>query len=213
MKTKTIIDFFRILILSLILSATIGYSLADWAPPTSAPPFNNTPPPINVGPASQTRDGNLFLNQRVFANKGIFGGVTIGGISDPVEKLDVFGNMRATGKIRSASTVSGDIGTTVTTKDYVDAQDVVVRNYADTNDNQTLSLSGKTLGISGGNSVTLPSSGGPFSSCITVGGAAQGAWYSDGAMPTCPAGYTMNGIQTWGGCSGGVCGSNIVCCI
>jgi hypothetical protein len=102
MKEK-ILNTIRIVILSLILSTAIGYSLADWAPPTSAPPFNNTPPPINVGPASQTRDGNLFLNQRIFANKGIFSGVTIGGTSDPVEKLDVFGNVRATGKITAGT--------------------------------------------------------------------------------------------------------------
>jgi hypothetical protein len=51
-----------------------------------------------------------------------------------------------------------------------------------------------------------------FTSCQTIGGAAQGTWYSDGAAPQCPAGWTMNGIQTWGGCSGGVCGSNIICC-
>ncbi|MGZ3825220.1 MAG: prepilin-type N-terminal cleavage/methylation domain-containing protein [Bdellovibrio sp.] len=55
-------------------------------------------------------------------------------------------------------------------------------------------------------------SSGSFTSCITVGSASQGGWYSDGANPTCPAGYVMNGIQTWGGCSGGVCGSNIICC-
>jgi hypothetical protein len=109
MKQK-ILNTIRIIILSLILSTAIGYSLADWAPPTSAPPFNNTPPPINVGPASQTRDGNLFLNQRIFANKGIFSGVTIGGTSDPVEKLDVIGNVMVTGNMRATGKITAGTG-------------------------------------------------------------------------------------------------------
>ncbi|MGZ6439261.1 MAG: PulJ/GspJ family protein [Pseudobdellovibrionaceae bacterium] len=63
-----------------------------------------------------------------------------------------------------------------------------------------------------GTTWTVMGGAGAHINCITVGGASQGIWYSDGANPTCPAGYTMNGIQTWGGCSGGVCGSNIICC-
>jgi len=82
---------FRIIILSFIFSTTIGYSLADWAPPSGTPPTNNVPPPLNVGSASQVRDGNLFINNWLVANKA-----------------------------QTASTIATDGGNILTTKDYVD---------------------------------------------------------------------------------------------
>jgi hypothetical protein len=92
MKEK-ILNIARIVVLSFILSTAIGYSLADWAPPSGSPPNYNTPPPINVGPASQRRDGNLFLNNWLVAKKA-----------------------------ETQSTAAGDSGTTLTTKDYVDGR-------------------------------------------------------------------------------------------
>ena len=43
------------------------------------------------------------------------------GTTIPTQKLDVVGNIKASGKITSASTSSSDSGITLTTKDYVDA--------------------------------------------------------------------------------------------
>jgi hypothetical protein len=92
----------RIITLSFILSTTIGISLADWASPAGGPPSNNIPPPINVGAASQTRDGNLFLNNWLVAKK-----------------------------VQTQSTVAGDAGTTVVTKDYLDGQISTTKKYVD----------------------------------------------------------------------------------
>jgi hypothetical protein len=91
MNQHNLANALRVIVLSFILSTAIGYSLADWAPPSGSPPNYNTPPPINVGPASQMRDGILFINNNLFAAKA-----------------------------QTQSTVPGDIGTTLTTKDYVD---------------------------------------------------------------------------------------------
>ncbi len=92
MKQK-IADTFRIVILALILSTVIGYSFAAWVPPPTNPPFGNTPPPINVGPATQQKNGNLFLTGLFVANKA-----------------------------QTVSTVASDSGTTLVTKDYVDGR-------------------------------------------------------------------------------------------
>ena len=91
MEHKKTAGILRIVILSFILSATIGYSLADWVAPAGGPPSNNIPPPVNVGSASQVRDGNLFLNNWLIAKKA-----------------------------RTQSTVATDAETTLVTKDYID---------------------------------------------------------------------------------------------
>jgi hypothetical protein len=93
MNNKKTAGILRIVVLSFILSATIGYSLADWVAPAGGPPSNNVPPPINVGAASQVRDGNLFLNNWLIAKKA-----------------------------QTQSTVDADSGTTVVTKDYLTAK-------------------------------------------------------------------------------------------
>jgi len=92
MNNKKTAGILRIVVLSFILSATIGYSLADWVAPVGGPPSNNIPPPINVGSASQVRDGNLFLNNWLVAKK-----------------------------VQTQSTVDSDSGTTVVTKDYLES--------------------------------------------------------------------------------------------
>lgn len=92
MKQK-ITNILRIVILSAIFSTAIGYSLADWTPPTGSPPFNNTPPPINAGGATQFKSGNFVLGNMLYAKKA-----------------------------ETQSTVAADSGTTLTTKNYVDGQ-------------------------------------------------------------------------------------------
>ena len=93
MHTKKTADLFRIIVLSAVLSATLGYALADWTPPTSNPPYGNPPPPVNVGPVSQVREGALFIN-----------------------------NWLTAAKAQTASTVAGDDGHVLVTKDYLDAK-------------------------------------------------------------------------------------------
>jgi len=104
MKTK-LVDTLRILSLSIILSATIGYAIAAWVAPPQTPPGGSPPPPVNVGTATQQKDGNFFLGA----------GSTLGAT------LGEFGSLILTGKATSATTVTGDSGTTLTTKDYVDS--------------------------------------------------------------------------------------------
>ena len=91
MHTKKTADLFHIIVLSAVLSATLGYALADWTPPTSNPPQGNPPPPINVGPVSQVREGALFIN-----------------------------NWLTAAKAQTASTVAGDDGHVLVTKDYME---------------------------------------------------------------------------------------------
>lgn len=110
MKEK-ILNIARIVVLSFILSTAIGYSLADWAPPPAcgAPPCGNTPPPINVGAAPQMRDGMLFISNRLFASAGIFGDVGVGGVTFPTEKVDVLGNIKASGAGIFGSVMAGTL--------------------------------------------------------------------------------------------------------
>lgn len=91
MKEK-ILNAARIIILSAVLASAIGYSLADWVPPSGAPPLGNVPPPINVGNATQVKEGMLMINNRLVAKKA-----------------------RGTDTI-----VAADPGDTLVTKDYVD---------------------------------------------------------------------------------------------
>jgi hypothetical protein len=103
MKEK-IANTFRLVVLALLLSTAIGYSLADWAPPTGAPPFNNTPPPINVGAATQEKVGNLFLDNWLVAKK-----------ARTQSTIGVAGCIPS-----SSSDPTCDSEKTLTTKDYVD---------------------------------------------------------------------------------------------
>lgn len=72
MKEK-ILNTFRIIILSAILSTAIGYSLADFVAPSCAPPCGNTPPPINVGNAPQMRAGSLFITNKLYTASTVAG--------------------------------------------------------------------------------------------------------------------------------------------
>ncbi len=69
----------RIAVLSLIFSAAIGSALANWSPPAGTPPFNNIPPPINVGAATQEKAGNLFLGNWLIAKKAQVVSPTVSG--------------------------------------------------------------------------------------------------------------------------------------
>ena len=80
-----------------------------------------------TGAALWTQDGSKLYPKTISSNVGI-------GQQNPVEKLDVNGNIKVsgtaaiTGKATSAATVSGDGNTTLTTKSYVDAQDSALKS-------------------------------------------------------------------------------------
>lgn len=129
MNHKSLFITFRIVALSFILSTAVGYSLAAWVPPSGPPPGNNTYPPINIGSATQRKTGTLIVQNWVVGGGGRFGEIGLGGVVIPTEVLDVkgnvnvfgagLGNITASGKITSASTVDADSDTTLTTKDYM----------------------------------------------------------------------------------------------
>jgi hypothetical protein len=153
-------DIFRIVILSFIFATTIGYSLADWVPPAGSPPSNNVPPPINVGAASQIKLGNLGVN-----------------------------NITAAGNAYSGAMGAGSIGSTLTTKDYVDGRI------------STISL---TPGPKGDTGATGPSgvSTAAIRSCYFTRGFAMAHNYAPGGYPSsCIAigqGYVFTGTYMVG---------------
>jgi hypothetical protein len=88
-------EIVRAIVLSLILTSGIGYALADWVAPTSAPPTGNTPPPVNIGGATQVKNGNFSLGAgyTLAATSGSFGGVAVGKTAPAAGvALDVVGN-------------------------------------------------------------------------------------------------------------------------
>ncbi len=66
MKKHVIIS---LIILSLVFVANY-IVMAVWSEPTGSPPNNNVPAPINVGPMSQSKEGNLEV-----------GSLTLGGVT------------------------------------------------------------------------------------------------------------------------------------
>ena len=81
---------------------------------------------VLIGASAGTSSNLIFRTnnspQMIITTAGRFGM----GVLNPAERLDVTGNIKVTGninasgKMTSASTVAGDSGTTVATKDYVD---------------------------------------------------------------------------------------------
>lgn len=73
-------DILRIGVLSLIISIGGSYAFAEWVSPTSAPPGGNTPPSVNVGEISQTKNGNFGLGTgyNFWATKATLGTLDLG---------------------------------------------------------------------------------------------------------------------------------------
>lgn len=78
---KNFLSGAKIILLSLILGLGISYTFAQWSGPSGNPPNNNTPPPVNVGSVSQTKDGSFWANF-VGSLTGLFvnGNVEVGGL-------------------------------------------------------------------------------------------------------------------------------------
>ncbi|MDO8559401.1 MAG: hypothetical protein Q7R84_03655 [bacterium] len=84
------------IIASLFLAGFVAYA---WTEPSSAPPGGNVDTPINVGPTAQIKSGPLQVNG--FRNIGstiLDGDVGIGTVISN-QKLDVTGQIHATGDI------------------------------------------------------------------------------------------------------------------
>ena len=137
MKTlkQEIFQAAKIIILALFIAVGTGYIFADWSAPTSTPPtcVAGTPgcdAPLNVGYGGQVKQGNLdikgLINSTTSTVNGLIvenGNVGIGTIA-PAQKLDVTGQIHATGDIctdaggttKCLSTVGGSAGVSVVVK-------------------------------------------------------------------------------------------------
>jgi len=63
----------KILILAIVLSLGLQYAFAAWSDPTSNPPGDNTPAPINVSSETQTKSGGLIAwGGGVFTGNGVW---------------------------------------------------------------------------------------------------------------------------------------------
>jgi hypothetical protein len=93
----------KIITLALVLSFGVQFASAQWSAPGSNPPAGNTPAPLNVGSDGQVKDGGLTLGYTLPSGTSQpaliipTGRLSVGVGEDPVEKVDVSGNVRATG--------------------------------------------------------------------------------------------------------------------
>ncbi|MEK9154790.1 MAG: glycine-rich domain-containing protein [Patescibacteria group bacterium] len=111
MKKINLLQISSVIILSLFIG--IAFVYADWTPPVSTPPIcivgnPGCDAPINTGSGVQYKAGSLGIGGafRAYSNAIFDGNVGIG-VASPSEKLDVTGNIKASGTICD---VNGCIG-------------------------------------------------------------------------------------------------------
>ena len=71
---KQIVSAIKITVLSAILIVGLNYANAAWRGPTATAPDGNTPAPVNIGTASQIKNGGLGLNALSVFGNGLFTG-------------------------------------------------------------------------------------------------------------------------------------------
>ncbi len=137
---KKIAQTSKIIAIATVLSFGLSYVYA-WTAPTISPPGGNTAAPINTSTTAQVKDGGLSVNAfSAFANAYIAGNLMVGTTTAP-RNLEVNGDLFLTGKAVSSSTVVGDTGTTLVTKDYLDSK-ISTGSILDVTNSPTLTSSG-----------------------------------------------------------------------
>lgn len=84
--------------IGILVSFGVVLAASQWYTPTSNPPGNNADIPLNVSSIGQIKEGGLTINTGGAATGLIVSKGNVGiGTSSPSEKLDVSGNVKATG--------------------------------------------------------------------------------------------------------------------
>jgi hypothetical protein len=136
--TKDATYWFGVVAIGLVFGLTIQFVTA-WTEPTVAPPGGNVGAPVNTGDTGQIKGGSMILNS--------LGAYLTG--------LTVNGNLSIlNGKVSSLSTAAADPGTTLVTKDYVDAAGggaswLFLTNYAECGSSTCDAIAGVDCGAHG----------------------------------------------------------------
>lgn len=92
---KSILQSLPAIIISTLVVA--GFAFA-WTEPAQNPPLGNTAPPLNTSSTGQSKAGGLIINTGGAATGLIIDKGNVGiGTQTPEQKLDVVGNIKATG--------------------------------------------------------------------------------------------------------------------
>ena len=84
----------------LVVCFAMAFYVLGWTEPTQTPPEGNVLAPLNVGPTGQSKAGGLILNTGGAVNGLIVDKGSVGiGTTNPSQKLDVAGQIHATGDI------------------------------------------------------------------------------------------------------------------
>jgi len=84
----------------LVVCFAMAFYVLGWTEPTQTPPEGDVLAPLNVGPTGQSKAGGLILNTGGAVNGLIVDKGSVGiGTTNPSQKLDVAGQIHATGDI------------------------------------------------------------------------------------------------------------------
>ena len=108
------LSFVKGALFTFAISTAFGYAFAAWTPPTSAPPGNNTQPPVNVGTALQEKKGSLIVgtagaSNYFFSPNAMFTRIAVGKTlgSDMSIGADIIGRIVTNSNITASGSISG----------------------------------------------------------------------------------------------------------